>query len=549
MKGRHGVGLALALAFGCGNSAGNGSTDPPREPGGIEQSAPTEQNGVVSRSSGAMPGGLPTACEISGHDRFTADANTDWLPMRSYFAACATDTDEPRMLLSVTLVDDSPRPHHGFTGAPPEDTRVGAIFETKYDPATRSLVRTGNDIVLDQCDEAHGIAASEDCTRIAVLCQRYDHASTHESFTKDLTLGRTGWITQPDNFEAVNGNANLTPSERQDRYRVNGEMWLLEWNGGSFSETPDAYVVNKAVAGSHLGNNSLLYVESDNSYGAHIFASVFDGNGGRHSGDTFIVIERDGWTISSDRGWTWQCGIGHTLHNRPVFHPDTGLYYSVCTTDWHRDEAGPGAGFWVKPETSSATIPGWQFDVTWSFATRAWGGTHTFLPVDDGLLGVVVGRDDITTGPPPEGFQGAERLEIGIVSMGDDAMELREHRWTRWVAADPQYSLGHPQLASLGQNQYLLGYGRMRDTLSEERGAADHQVPWSYFVQRVDGAGEAIDAPVELEGVGWGEQDQWIALGEGRVAWAFRSDPTLVDRRNAPACSADELQLSVYHAP
>lgn len=183
---------------------------------------------------------------------------------------------------------------------------------------------------------------------------------------------------------------------------------------------------------------------------------------------------------------------------------------------------------------------------SWRQRIESWG---EWLPVDDGLLGVVVGRDDITTGPPPEDFQRSERLEIGLVSMGDDEMELRTHRWTRWVTADPQYSLGHPQLASIGQGQYLLGYGRMRDTLSEENGDADHQVPWSYWIQRIEGNGDAVDAPVELEGVGWGEQDQWISLGGGRVAWAFRAEPELIDRRNASACSTDALQLSVYHAP
>lgn len=541
-------GLTLGgLVGACGGDDGYPPRGPDESP--VNQSEPQEQGPLVSRTSGAMPYGLPTSCEIPGHDRFGDDANGDAVPQRLNFAACDTESDTPRMYVSVTLVDDRPRPDK-YEGAPPADTRVGAILELEYDPASRSLVRTGNDVLLDQCDESHGITASADCGRVAVLCQRYDHASRNTPFTADLTMtlseGARDWITQPDNVAQVNANANIPGDKKQENYKSNGEMWLLEWNGTTLDQIPDSYVIHKAISGSHLGNHHLVYAEDDNTYAASMFAAAFDGGGGRHSGDSFMVINRDGdWSLDQDRGWTSQCGRGHTLHNRAVYHPMNGKYYGVCTTDWTA-EREQGGGFWIKDEESSAIIPGRQFHVTWSAQTRAWGGTHAFYPVDDGLLGTVVGHPNSGLGPVPES-KDLNPFQIGLVYTGDDEMDMRRLRWINWIVASDEAHMGHPQLAPLGGDRFLLGYGEMYRVNLEDKGNLDRQVPWNHFVQVIDGQGNLEGEAMQLDGVGWGEQDQWVSLGRGRVAWAYPAAPTLIDRRNAPACSRDELLLSVYH--
>ena len=419
------------------------------------------------------------------------------------------------MFISVTLHDEANPREDVYEGAPPPDSRSGAIMEVEYDPDTGSLRRTGNDVLLDQCDEAHGIAVSDDCSRVGVLCQRYDHASTTEPFDADLTEGVTSWITQPDNVAVVDANPNVAEEDREGSYRSNGEMWLLEWNdGAALNSDPSAYVIHKAISGSHLGNHSLLYSDEDDTYAASMFAAVFDGGGGRHSGDAFLVIDRVNWTINGDRGWTWQCAKGHTLHNRPVFHPDTGQYYGVCTSDWTFEEQ-MGAGFWVKAETSSSSVHGRQFFVTWGAQSRAWGGTHAFLPVADGLLGTVVAHPDAGFGAPPAVVDDMP-LQIGLVSMGDDEMDLRTLRWMRWVASSPDHFLGHPQLAQIGDDRFLLGYAEMHRVHQDEPSSLDFQVPWSHSLQEIDGEGNLIGEPTALEGVGWGEQDQWISLGGGQ---------------------------------
>jgi len=129
-------------------------------------------------------------------------------------------------------------------------------------------------------------------------------------------------------------------------------------------------------------------------------------------------------------------------------------------------------------------------------------------------------------------------------------MDLRRLRSIDWIVSHEQYSIGHPQLAALGDGSYLLGYAHLRDHLSDARGDLDYQVPWRHFIQHIDGAGNALGDAIEVPGIGWGEQDQWISLGQGRVAWLYHANPELTDRRvDQPPCSHAELQLSVYHQP
>jgi hypothetical protein len=64
----------------------------------------------------------------------------------------------------------------------------------------------------------------------------------------------------------------------------------------------------------------------------------------------------------------------------------------------------------------------------------------------------------------------------------------------------------------------------------------------------VDDRGAALSAPVQLAGAGWGELDEMVPLGKGRVGWAYIANPALVGGSH-PSCNQPALQLSVYVSP
>ena len=105
----------------------------------------------------------------------------------------------------------------------------------------------------------------------------------------------------------------------------------------------------------------------------------------------------------------------------------------------------------------------------------------------------------------------------------------------RWVVVDADGFLSHPQLAALGNDRFLLGWTRMHRfgayaNLRNQTGNRrdDFRVPHSYHLAEVDAYGEFVSAAVDVDrGLGWGEQDQLVSLGEGRVGWVYVPDPTV----------------------
>ena len=324
--------------------------------------------------------------------------------MRTYFAACETDTDRPRMFVSMTLEDTS-------VSADPDIPTLGSVIETVYDPATKSLRRTGNETTIPMCQETHGIVASNDCSRVAVLCNTDFEAPASEnlSFTKDLVEDYPySRIDQPNNEAQVNARLSDTAA-RQNAYRYNGEVWLLEWDGVSLASQPDRYVIHKAVGGQQLAATTLAYSESQDVYGAAFTTNSFDDGGGRHKSGALMIIDRDGWVLNPDdpnnndreRGWTWGCGGGHVLHMRVFYNPFTGHFGTLCTTDgakyWNAQNKGAIA---VKMETSSTIFEGYEnFIVASHNSAITNGGGHKVLPIEDNLsIVALVGTDLIPEG-------------------------------------------------------------------------------------------------------------------------------------------------------
>ncbi len=97
-------------------------------------------------------------------------------------------------------------------------------------------------------------------------------------------------------------------------------MWLYEWTNGDITSLPKRYIVHKSIGSWEYGNNYLLYGENDNSYGIAVKSTV--GEDSCHEADAFLVLDRTNYDMTN-RAWSWACGTGHTLFNRPAYDPTT----------------------------------------------------------------------------------------------------------------------------------------------------------------------------------------------------------------------------------
>ncbi|GAA5444316.1 hypothetical protein Misp06_02502 [Microbulbifer sp. NBRC 101763] len=390
------------------------------------------------------------------------------IPIRNYVATCATDTEIPRMFVSTTLSE----------GTSADDTTYGSVYELKYNPETSSFDQTGNATILKQCHESHGIAASKDCSRVAVLCNTDYQAHERYEVQGDLVEQYgSGWMTMEDNIDKIEARIsneiglmvatnhgkfidfftehptlkfddflpglkstfpdtdfgespsfttikgaemqeemeyiidNLSSADhdallqhiRDNGYKYNDQIWLLEWESEALSETPDAYVVNKMHGGSHVGTEELVYVDTDSqgrsSYAFSASARVFDNEGDSHYSAGLTVINRNDWSLnmsgSDNRGWYWACGDGHVVNIRAFYNPDNEKYGALCTSDWN-DWIGSTHGqlgtIAIKMETSSSSSEGYfNHFVPSTAAMVSNGGGHTVVPLDaDTNLSLIV---------------------------------------------------------------------------------------------------------------------------------------------------------------
>ncbi|MDH5682571.1 MAG: hypothetical protein OEZ36_13355, partial [Spirochaetota bacterium] len=125
----------------------------------------------------------------------------------------------------------------------------------------------------------------------------------------------------------------------------------------------------------------------------------------------------------------------------------------------------------------------------------------------------------------------------------------------RWIKSNKNSYLSFPQITFLGtdisgKDRYLLGYAIMkRLNKSYDNDDDSYRYPWAYYVQEIDVNGNTLTKSTKLKQSGWGEQDELVSLGMGRVAWAYIPKPTLKKDSNGstlPSCNSYSLKLSVY---
>ncbi len=497
-----------------------------------------DATGEVTSTIVTIPFGMSSTCEHDGSERILSERIRAVTPERMYSAGCNDPSGVRRLFVSVPVNGGHTRTHPQLA----EDHHSQVIFEAELDPATSTFSLTGNEVHQPDCLDAHGIAVASDCSTVATLCRRPHFTSQTEPFTADLVVN----AAQKGDIDAP-GPIGGEPTDNHVDY--NDEMWLYEWKGVGLSEEPDKYVVHKGIGpltrARGLGNYYLLNGENDNSYAYAVRSST--GGGSRHVADAFLVVDRSGseYVIAADRGYGWACGRGHTLFNRPVYNPFTQQYAIWCATDFTEDRVGGLSGQFFRTEAQGDGERN-EF-ITLDFdGNHRQGGVQVLQPLSDGnYIGAFVGHPEHT-----DNWHLGRPTMIGLVKFdGTSGATLGE---INWLVSNSDAYLGHAQLGTLGNEEFLLGYAelhRSADGDEEGRNGVDFMVPWSYHVVEIDTDGNALTEATELGDVGWGDQDQWTNLNTGELAWAYTPEPVLASATRAPPCSGETLQLSTYRTP
>ena len=363
---------------------------------GVEPLPLLDVDAVLSSTTIPLPVGSTNAKERAllvhylGTGKSIDGSNRRQLPFRAYFASCGTETANPKMFVSLTLADASP-------DANPDHPRVGSVFELEYNDITGLLQPTGNQAVLDVCNESHGIVASSDCSRVAMLCATKIEEPVTPTFPgtlRDLvseTTQDSSYTQQIDNVAIIDDIPGLSQEEREARYLYNGEIWLLEWpDGRALSAEADKYVIHKGYGGHPFSPVTLTLSESDDSYGAAFTTSLFDTNhGGRHRSAALMIVDRkDGWRLNpDDRGWGWACANGHVFQISAFWNPyrtdeRDGEYAALCTSDGNNREAFQAGTVAAKYESSDSFEGYTNYLVASNNGGVMNGSAHKVIPID-----------------------------------------------------------------------------------------------------------------------------------------------------------------------
>lgn len=492
-------------------------TDSDSGPGPGTTGEPPSEPGVHHTQVMPLPGGEPTACEWDWTIRTLHYSPSAIVPRRMYNASCNEGPDA-RMFTSLAVGANADHPQ--------PDPTSGAIVVSELDNASGTLHPT-QQRHLSECVSTHGIAVSDDCQTIGVLC-RIPSGTTGFDVDVLATHPNADWMTQP----------NMCGD------KMNDEMWLYEWTDGDIEAEPNRYIVHKAIGSWEYGNNYLRLGDDGDSWGIAVKATVGgqDLESGCHEADAFLVMDRQTSTMTT-RGWSWACGTGHTTFNRLAFDPESARYAMLCSTDYNTDQVGGLGAFYFRLEDGPAE----EFHLASIDGLRMKGGASAIVPREGGgYLGLIVSVDDAEPEPGTIAFEPG--TGIGLT------------RWTadgqmdgaiNWIVEDPDGYLGYSTLAVLSPGRYLLGWGVMqRFDDAETVGDDGYRIPREFRMMEIDDDGNALSDVTVVDGAGWGELDEMVPLGQGRAGWAYIADPALVvggdERPQFPSCNQPGLQLSVY---
>lgn len=492
--------------------------------------------GITATAQTSLPDDEPLACEWDwtiGQLALYPNYDEGHMPRRMYMASCGTDTPNPTVFTSYTV---GTKVDAGYTGT------SGAITASAFNPQTGAL-EVQETHHFPECRSMHGVATRSDCGLVAALC-RIPNTATGADYDAVDTFTGSDWMT---NENTCNG-------------KMNDHMWLYEWPDGDLTKVPTKIIVHKSIGSWEYGSNYLRYGEVPgseaafipmDSYGISLKATVGP-EGGCHEADSFTILNRATYEFSNTRGWQWACAHGHTIHNRVAYDPPVefdprsrkqGTYAVLCSTDWNDDGIADEAELAFRLDDGQKDVIQHLPRMT-NNANYIKGAAGPIIARDGGgFLGIFVGE------PPPggAGYDDTTPVQLGLVSYDASGARLGG---VVWVASDPVAYYSWPQLASLGDDRYLLawgeGYHAGTKTSDVDRNL-QLRVPSTYWMMEIDGDGNKLTSPQEVTNAGWGERNEMVSLGDGRVAWSFVPDDRLMPGATVgPDCNQDTLMHYVY---
>jgi hypothetical protein len=535
--------------------------------------------GVITSTRQTLLDNAPVACEWEWTIRLLApSAINAMLPRRMYHASCSThrsnNTNTNGTVTTTTKMFTS------YTVGTDRDETRGAITVTVLD-APDNRWRVEGTFAFPECISMHGIAAMNDnCGTVAALCLRRSSAENDDyQFDPVTRHPEADWISSRDGAYCQKKSKNDPQQQLPNR-----QMWLYEWENADLSQPPtNKVVVHKSMgAGAwDYGQNYLRY--GDNTYGIALKTTTSDCV---HEGDSFLVLDRTDWTFQKQqvddhdnnyhhrhyRGWTWGCAKGHIIHNRPAYDAVSRRYAVLCSSDWNEQEKeSVGCEVALRyDDQPRATIvhhvP--RYGPLW---IKGGAGPLVARP-NGGFVGIVVGE-------PPEQqrsrrwrrrggngyYDDTTPVQLGLLRVTADGKVL-PILWNVVVPHEQQqYYLSWPQLAWLGEgDRYFLGWARGYQSCAkydnDDRDVSLRH-PWAYFVMEISGDGDVLvpAQDVSAAGVGWGEVNEMVTIGPGRVGWSYvprslrRSDSASSSSSNfslaAPNCNQNQLVHYVYTSP
>eukprot|EP01060_Flectonema_neradi_P007253 TRINITY_DN1502_c0_g1_i9.p1 TRINITY_DN1502_c0_g1~~TRINITY_DN1502_c0_g1_i9.p1 ORF type:complete len:832 (+),score=166.09 TRINITY_DN1502_c0_g1_i9:54-2549(+) len=251
-----------------------------------------------------------------------------------------------------------------------------------------------------------------------------------------------------------------------------------------------------------LSGAKLEYLEYDPT--RDVYAAWHSGGWGGHVADVLTIVEAD---PSLDLpigcgGWSWACIGGHTEGTRMAYHPEWEDFGALCTADIVKDQGisyVPVMQTSGRPRTviAEAAISGRQSQTTWPGSLVACD-CHFYM-VWHGVQTEASWETDKTT-------------DIGFARLEPtDGTVLKK----KWIVKGTATRERNSKLAILGTakgcQRFAFGYGEL---------SSFYIYPERYFVAELDGEGNFITDKLDVTTVtNWQEDEKWVTLGNGDVAW------------------------------
>lgn len=325
--------------------------------------------GTLTTTLVGLPGGHLNAAEVYQLSHYIARTDQEIhegdidTPIRSYVAACNTETDTPHLFVSVSLA----------AGETPEDATFGSVYELIYDPATGFFTSAGNAAILPSCYESHGIAASPDCSRVGVLCNmNYAASDRYDGDVDIIEQHGTEWMKWQDNHGEIDARLendiglmlSTNFGKFMNFFTEHERLTIADFLPGLQSNFPennfDDSTTFNALKGREMAEEvewlvGQLSAEDRDDLFAHVRANAYkendqiwllewDGKPLAEEPDSYVVNKMHGGTHTGAEELMY---VGNDSRGRSsyafsvtarVFDPNGGSHYSAGLTVVNRDD-------------------------------------------------------------------------------------------------------------------------------------------------------------------------------------------------------------------